>query len=585
MRARLEWFLPPSAKLAPRDEQRRALLVIGGSLLCALLAAFVALLQAFWGIAPAAAASATAALLAMALPFWVRRTGRWKTAARILTAAIWIPAFTVSLLTVGVLSAALYYLALAAAAAALTLGHRAGLTIGAINAVVVVAIYAAWLAGVPPLWTVDPNVARQSAIRGAFVLNLGLAALVAAYELLRAAMLRESVANEQRFRALADQGPDLIAELDPTGAVVAGNSGGQAFASAIAPCVRGELPDSGIHADDRSAVLEAFQSLFGRASASVGPLRWSSRDGHTAWIEASLTRYEAASERRTLVVARDVSPRVALETQLRQSQKMQAVGQLASGLAHDFNNLLMVIAGYSELVADRAKGDQQSLEATSEIRRATAQGASLTRRLLGLARPTKGTTGVLDASAVVRECGKLLGVLLGEGIALRIDVTPTPLPVRVDAGELEQVLVNLAANAKDAMGDKGTVHVTTSRRDGHAAIVIHDTGPGIPPENLDRIFEPFFTTRAPGKGTGLGLYIVYSVVTRLGGHVEVDSTVGRGTTFTVTLPLAEGSPGDVPTRATPAGGSEHLLVVEDRPELRGLLRQWLEKAGYHVHLA
>jgi two-component system cell cycle sensor histidine kinase/response regulator CckA len=589
MTSRLLWFLPRHLRSAPRDDQRRALLVVGGSLLTATFGLLIAVLQLLWGLPLAATASASGAALGAALPFLVRLTGRWRMAAAILTGAVWIPALAVAVLTNGAMAAAVYYLVLGAAIAALTVGPRVGLALGVANAVIVGAIFSLRVAHVGPLVAVDPEIAQDSAMRGAFLFNLALAALIAAYELLRTAAIRDSEANERRYHALADHGPDLIAEIDPQGRVVPAGAGSDGFAAALAGVRLGDARSEGIHVDDRPMVTEAFRLLERQPSARIGPLRWLREGGATEWIEASLTRYHAATESRTLVVARDVSERIALESQLRQSHKMQAVGQLASGLSHDFNNLLMVISGYSELLAIRAAADPAVRETTSEIRKATQQGATLTRRLLGLAttNPDASAPQVLDVSDAVRECDKLLRVLLGEGIALTMQTTAEQLPVRADAGELEQVLVNLAANARDALGPSGLVRITTRRTGERAAIEVWDSGPGIPAAVAERIFEPFFTTKAPGAGSGLGLYVVYSVVKRLGGEVVVDSAPGQGARFTIFLPLvaATAAPGQDAAKDVVAGGTERILVVEDRSELRFLLRRWLETAGYDVTVA
>lgn len=582
----LLWFLPPRVRPTGRDDLRRALLVIGGSFLTAIIATAVAMMQFLWAVPIAGVVSLGAGFVAALLPFWIRRTGHWQSTAAILTAAVWIPALGISIATGGVLIAALYYLVLGAAMAALTVGPRMGLVLGVVNALVVAAIVGARHVGMVPPVVVDNRIAIESAMRGAFTFNLALAALVAAYEFLRSAALRESDANERRFRALADYGPDLIAELDPAGRVVASSTGGGDLAAALAGVVSGAPSQDAIHADDRASVVAAFAQLARESSVRVGPLRWARDHGGTTWVEAALTRYPAAQEDRTLVVARDVSERIELEAHLRQSQKMQAVGQLASGLSHDFNNVLMAILGNSEILAARMATNPMVRETAAEIRLATEQGAALTRRLLGLANPAPAATRVLDVSAVVRDCEKLLRVVAGEAVTLTVDARPA-LPVRADAGELEQVLVNLVANARDALGPNGTVCISTARDGDRAAVAVRDSGKGIDPAVRDRIFDPFFTTKASGGGTGLGLYVVYTVVSRLGGEVKVESEPGEGTRFTILLPLAEAGPRKADTAASPpaAGGRERILLVEDRVELRDLLRRWLEMAGYDVTVA
>jgi PAS domain S-box-containing protein len=515
------------------------------------------------------------------LPFWVRRTGKWRSAAAALCGAVWLPSFSVAVLTGGELIPALYYLVFAAALAAVTLGYQVGVAIAVVNAVVLAAIYALHLSGAEFPVRVDTSVALHSAMRGAFIFNFALAGLVAAYELLRNAAMRESQKNERRYRALADYGPDLIAELDSRGRIVHSSAGGSALSTALV----GRSALDAVHRDDQPALWEALDRLETQQSVRTGPLRWLKSKTEAIWFEASLTRFKAENEWHMLVVARDVSDRIALEAQLRQSQKMQAVGQLASGLAHDFNNLLMVISGYAELEALRSQHDANSLSALGEIQGAAEQGAALTRRLVALSRPSSIDRRTLDLGAVVRENERMLRVLLGESVSLLLELAPGELRVSADAGEIEQILVNLVANARDALPQGGTVRVATLAREEHVSIVVHDNGPGMEASLRERIFEPFFTTKASGHGTGLGLYVVYSIVSSLGGEIQVQSEIGRGTRFTINLPVAAaagGAEAAIRRISRRNGGSERILLVEDRPELRAMLREALESVGYQV---
>jgi CheY-like chemotaxis protein len=266
---------------------------------------------------------------------------------------------------------------------------------------------------------------------------------------------------------------------------------------------------------------------------------------------------------------------------------MQAVGQLASGLAHDFNNLLTVLSGYAEVIAPRVQGDVVARTASQEILRASEQGAALTRRLLALSRPSTISRSAIDLNQVARDEERMLRVLLGESITLLLEVAPGEARVLADAGELEQILVNLVANARDALPNGGTVRVATHARGGRAALVVHDNGAGIEPALRERIFEPFFTTKQAGSGTGLGLYVVYSIVSGLGGEIDVQTEPRAGTRVTVYLPLLApvGRAAADVARAAAPGGRERVLVVEDQPELRVLLREALGRAGYQVIVA
>jgi len=584
MQARLLRFLPARVRPASRDELRRAQLTIAGCWLAAAIAGSIALAQAFAGVGIAALVSAACGAVGAALPFYVRRTGHWRRAAGALVAVTWVSAFTVAALTAAMLVPALYYLAIAAAIATITLGLRVGLALGVVNMGVVSAFYVLHVTGTPPVIPVPAETALRSAIRGGLSFNLALFALLAAYEWLRSASVRDSEETERRFRALADYGPDLIVEMDATGRILETNPALAGRRDLMA----GRLAQEGIHPDDQPALREAARALRTQASVRVGPLRWKRRSSEeTRWIEASLTRFEAGGEARLLAVSRDVTARVTLEAQLRQSQKMQAVGQLASGLAHDFNNLLTVVSGYAEVLAARVRGDAQALAAAEEIQRASEQGAAMTRRLLALSRPSTISRSAIDLNQVVRDEERMLRVLLGESITLLLEVAPGEARVLADAGEIEQILVNLVANTRDALPSGGTVRIATHARGGRASLVVHDNGAGIEPSLRERIFEPFVTTKKTGSGTGLGLYVVYTIVSGLGGEIDVQTEPLAGTRFTVNLPLlapmgraASGAP-----RGEPAGGRERVLIVEDQSELRALLRESLSSVGYQVIVA
>lgn len=585
MRELLHWFLPASVRTGEREEERRALLVVAACGIAAVIALVIAAMQAAWGIWQSAVVCAGIAVFVAALPFVIRATGAWKLAAALLCGGIWLTAFSIAALTGGVMVSTLYYLVFASALAAVTLGFRTGIAVGVMTVGVVVAFYVAHVAGVQFPLAIDPELGLRSAMRGAIVFILALAALVAAYEMLRSAALRDIAESERRYRALADYGPDLIAELDSSGRILYTSAGGDLLASALI----GRSTLDGVHREDQPALVTAVKQLRHQPSIRVGPLRWVPPGEAAKWFEASLTRFVKDRELRVLVVARDVTQRVELEQQLRQSQKMQAVGQLASGLAHDFNNLLMVVSGYAEAIATRAGADASACSAAEEILRATDQGAALTRRLVSLGRPGPQLRKAIDLGAVVRENERMLRVLLGESGVLLLELAANPIPIAASAGELEQVLVNLAANARDAMPNGGTLRIATASRAGRATLVVHDNGSGIDAATRERMFEPFFSTKTPGQGTGLGLYVVYSIVTSLGGEIHVVSEPGKGARISIELPLAEADAAAAAVDGVPAprasGRGERILFVEDRAELRALVSETLNDAGYAVTLA
>jgi signal transduction histidine kinase/ActR/RegA family two-component response regulator len=276
------------------------------------------------------------------------------------------------------------------------------------------------------------------------------------------------------------------------------------------------------------------------------------------------------------------------EAQLRQSQKLEAIGTLAGGIAHDFNNLITVISGYTQLALMRAERESRAADDLRQVVEAADRAANLTHQLLAFSRKQVLQPTVLDLGEVVNGIAPMLRRIIGEQVELRLD-GETPLArIRADKGQLEQVLLNLAVNARDAMPNGGSVTIATKNLDRAVSLVVSDTGLGMSDEIRDRVFEPFFTTKDPGKGTGLGLSTVYGIVNQSGGTITVDSALGRGTTFTITLPVAsvmaaaDGRAGAEPVLPR---GTETILIVEDAEDVRILARRTLEELGYTVLVA
>ena len=290
-----------------------------------------------------------------------------------------------------------------------------------------------------------------------------------------------------------------------------------------------------------------------------------------------------------------------LESELRQAQRLEAVGRLAGGVAHDFNNLLAVILTYGEFIADELGTDHPLQGDVAEVRKAASRAAELTRQLLVFSRRDLISPSVLDVNVTINDLMNLLNRTLGEDTVLQSALSPDLPQVLADPGELEQVLVNLVVNARDAISGGGTITVETSehvidedaasahaevRPGRYVRIAVMDSGCGMSPEVTDRIFEPFFTTKAPGEGTGLGLSTVYGIANRYGGFVTVYSEIGVGTTFKVYLPATDdepesavaGTPSEVSTMPT----GETVLLVEDEDAVRNACRRILERAGYRV---
>ncbi len=311
---------------------------------------------------------------------------------------------------------------------------------------------------------------------------------------------------------------------------------------------------------------------------------------------ALLQTLQAAVAQHRLLVE-DQSKQAQLEEHLRQAQKMEAIGQLAGGVAHDFNNLLTVINGFSELVLGRLAPDDPLRDPVEQIAKAGERAAQLTQQLLAFSRRQHLAPQELDPREVVVDLEKMLRRLIGEDVALAIAVQPGSGRVRVDGGQLQQVILNLVVNARDAMpgGGQITIEVAEADLDDHYSgqhplqpgpyvmLAVSDTGCGMDAATQARIFEPFFTTKEPGKGTGLGLSTVYGIVKQSGGDVCVSSEPGKGTTFKVYLPrVRSAAAGPRSLAATLPQGSETLLVVEDAAPVRALITRVLREAGYTV---
>jgi PAS domain S-box-containing protein len=302
---------------------------------------------------------------------------------------------------------------------------------------------------------------------------------------------------------------------------------------------------------------------------------------------------------RTWGISRDVTARMHLEEQLRNAQQLEAIGRLAGGVAHDFNNILSIIMGHGELLLATAGTDERSRNGLQQIRRAAERAASLTQQLLAFSRKQVLQPKVLDLNEVVADVQKMLTRVIGEDIDLVAKLHPSLAPVTVDPGQVEQVLMNLAINARDAMPHGGEIVMETSNVDvdpergrdvdlapgPYVMLKVTDTGHGMDAGTLGHIFEPFFTTKKMGKGTGLGLATVYGIVKQSGGSIQVESEEGRGSDFRIYLPAVDRAPRrwqETITAEAVVGGAETVLIVEDEPDLRELTRLFLEGYGYRV---
>jgi two-component system cell cycle sensor histidine kinase/response regulator CckA len=324
------------------------------------------------------------------------------------------------------------------------------------------------------------------------------------------------------------------------------------------------------------------------------------KDGRSMQVEIITHQLEYAGRQVRLMVAQDVSERQSLEEQLRQAQKMEAVGRLAGGVAHDFNNLLMVIKGHTELLLNTLPPSDQVSRKIEHIDRAADRATALTRQLLAFSRMQVLQPRVMNLNGIVEDMGNLLPRLIGEDVELVIRPSSKLGTIRADASQMEQVIMNLAVNARDAMPGGGKLVIETSNADldysysmGHPIVkpgryvllAVSDSGTGMDAETQAHIFEPFFTTKEQGKGTGLGLATVYGVVKQSGGFIWVYSEVGKGTCFKIYLPRVD-QPAEIPGAPLPFAevprGTETVLLSEDEQDVREVAREFLESGGYTV---
>jgi PAS domain S-box-containing protein len=350
--------------------------------------------------------------------------------------------------------------------------------------------------------------------------------------------------------------------------------------------------------EEHARLIEEFR-LAGRMDGFE--VKWKRKDGTCITVRISGRAVSSADEPADVLeaIAEDVTERRVLEDQFRQAQKMEAVGRLAGGVAHDFNNLLMVISGYTEVILAGLDVNHPLHEKGRAIQQAADRATTLTRQLLAFSRKQLLELKVVDVNAIVQDMERLLRPLIGEDVQLATVLAPAAVHTRADAGQLEQVLMNLVVNAKDAMLGGGRLTIQTQNmvvdenhrrgqtfiRPGHYVMLsVSDSGMGMDKETQSRIFEPFFTTKEKGKGTGLGLSTVYGIVKQSGGYVMVQSEKGHGTTFNIYLPRVEGTAemNAVPVPRAAEGGSETVLLVEDEESVRQLVRETLQAKGYKV---
>ena len=350
---------------------------------------------------------------------------------------------------------------------------------------------------------------------------------------------------------------------------------------------------------DRAEVERFFAELSRPGRAPASSWRHRAKGGRVLEVEIAVHEIEYGTQKAQLAVLMDVTGRKQLEDKLRQAQKMEAVGMLAGGVAHDFNNLLTIISGYSQLILNNVPSDDPNRHFAEQILRAGDRAAALTKQLLAFSRRQVLQPKVLDLNRLVAGLGAMLQRLIGEDIDLRMALEPNLGRVSADPGQLEQVLMNLVVNARDALPMGGTIRIETANVDldetyttshfklkqgPYVLLAVSDNGTGMDEATRQRLFEPFFTTKATGQGTGLGLSTVFGIVQQSGGSMDVYSEAGQGTTVKVYLPRID-QPASLESekdQLTAARGTETILVVEDDDMVRNLVRETLEREGYKV---
>ncbi len=416
-------------------------------------------------------------------------------------------------------------------------------------------------------------------------------------------MRNQLLEREQLFRLITENAADMIAVVDNNGNRIYNSPSYEHILGFSSEELKKTSAFEQIHVDDREKVLNAaaYARIHGRGKAIEYRMRDKSGQWRVLESTASTVRNKSGEVEKLIIVNRDVSERRLLEKQFLQAQKMEAVGRLSGGVAHDFNNLLGVIIGYAEVLEEEMDAHPSIRESVEQIHKAGRQAASLTKQLLAFSRQQVLEPKIVDINVIVNDTQKMLHRLIGEDIELVTKLDPKIGKIRVDQGQLEQAIINMAVNARDAMPNGGRLTIGTDnvQIDGVAAhdfqftvlegqyvrLTISDEGNGISADALPRVFEPFFTTKEKGKGTGLGLAMVYGFVKQSGGYIDISSELGAGTILKIYLPKAGQDVLETESHLVPeavlSGKGTILLVEDDRP-LRQLTVRLLRSFGYQV---
>ncbi len=453
----------------------------------------------------------------------------------------------------------------------------------------------------------SPEVGRTDlviAIRGLVALVLVFDLYVVYQQLQIGRMRRRLVEREQFFQLISENVVDMIAVVDSNGKRIYNSPSYHRIMGYGLDELEATSSFEQVHPDDRQIVVDAAADARRTGVGRRVEYRMRHKDGSWVYLESTASPVmNAKGEVENLVIVnRDISERRRLEGQLRQSQKMDAIGRLSGGVAHDFNNLLGVIIGYAEILQEHIPETDSMRAPVDQIIKAGSRASSLTKQLLAFSRQQVLEPKILLLNAVVSDTEKMLRRLIGEDIELLTSLDPALGKIRADQGQIEQVIMNLAVNARDAMPEGGRLVIETANFEiddtfarryaypvlpgPYVLLTVSDNGTGMDTATQQRIFEPFFTTKEKGKGTGLGLSLVYGVVKQSGGYIDVVSARGKGATFNIYLPCV----GQNAVETKPIGpdhpeelrGTETILLAEDEDTLRALTRHLLELYGYRV---
>jgi two-component system cell cycle sensor histidine kinase/response regulator CckA len=409
--------------------------------------------------------------------------------------------------------------------------------------------------------------------------------------------------SESKFRTIFEKVASGIALVDTVGHLMESNPALQEMLGYSAEELRNRVFNELAHPDDAEIDEELKKELIeGKRDHYQTEKRYIRKDGEVIWgcLNVSLARDVENESEFMIYMVEDITERKRLEDQFFQSQKMETIGRLAGGIAHDFNNLLTVIKGYTQLSLNLIKEDDPCRENIDEILKASDRASELTQQLLAVSRRQVLNMQVLELNGLIRGLEKMVGRVIGEDIEMITMLTESIGKVKSDPGQIEQVILNLAVNARDAMPKGGKLTIETANVDldenytrshigvtpgAYVMLSVSDTGVGMPPEVKEHLFEPFFTTKEKGKGTGLGLSTIYGIIKQSGGNIWVYSEPGQGTTIKIYLPRveeeAEGLPLKNETKPLPKG-DETVLLVEDESAVRGFAARVLREQGYTV---